>query len=137
MCATNVSLSLAHIIVTKYNLCFLLFVAFYLFLFSPRVLSSVSPNRRCKLLSECNDVATYKRMYANLRGSVISTACTILHISHILANLNIYYFTIFTVFFYSLRHKAYVRSDDSWNRTSTAKKLRNFFAKPDWKSDCA
>lgn len=31
MCVTSVSLSFAHIIVTKYNLCFLLSVAFYLY----------------------------------------------------------------------------------------------------------
>lgn len=69
------------------------------------------------------------RLYANLQGFVASTACTILHLSRILAKLQF--------ILYNLRHKVHIRDDDSWNQTSIVhKKLRTIYVRNRWKSEC-
>jgi len=67
VCATSVSLSFAHIIVTKYNLCFLLSVVIlFISIFSMYTVSYVLFNRH--IASFCHDNVV--SIHANLKNSL-------------------------------------------------------------------
>jgi len=102
---------------TIYAFCFSLHFIYFCF---PHMyaLSCVSPNRRCKLLSQCNDVATCIIIHKFTRLCNFDSLHAILHTSRILANLQF--------ILYSLRQGAH-KGRRFW-KPRLRKKLRNLFA---------